>query len=162
MHLITEEFHLLGDQFVTRNAPFRPPWAVAEQSFVQTCDHCGKCVDACPQRVLVYGRGDYPEIDFSKGGCTFCGECSLACEPGGLHPPDSHPWNLRAFIANTCLANRGTECNECRQSCPAEAINFRPQVGNESVPILEEMLCDGCGACVSACPALAINVYSLV
>jgi ferredoxin-type protein NapF len=161
MQLITEEFHLLSDQFATRNLPFRPPWAAAEQPFLRVCEHCGSCVDACPEHVLIYGRGNFPEIDFSKGGCTFCGKCSVACKLGGLRTPDRHPWNLRAFITDTCLANRGTECNKCSAACPAAAINFRPQVGNTAVPILEEMLCNGCGACVSVCPVLAIHIYSL-
>ena len=161
MQLITGEFHLLGDQFVTHKSPFRPPWAVAERPFVLTCDQCGKCVEACPEHVLTYGRGDYPEMDFTRGGCTFCGACSDACEPGGIRPPDRHPWNIRAFIARTCLANGDKQCNACSLACPAGAISFRPQVGHESVPILEEMLCNGCGACVSACPTQAIQVYNL-
>jgi ferredoxin-type protein NapF len=162
MQLITEEFQLLGSLFSTRNTHRRPPWAIADQSFIQTCNHCGECIHACPEHILIYGRGDYPEVDFSKGGCTFCGKCSQICEPGGLRPPDENPWQLKAFIANTCLTNSGTDCTACSESCPNKAISFRPQVGNTSVPILEEMLCNGCGTCVSACPASAIHVYSLV
>jgi ferredoxin-type protein NapF len=159
MQLITDEFHLLSDRFSTRNSPCRPPWAIAELPFIQTCDRCGECIDACPEHILIYGRGDYPEVDFSKGGCTFCGKCSLACKPGGLRYPDKQPWHLKAFIAETCLTNSGTECNDCCESCPAKAISFRQQVGNTSVPILEELLCTGCGTCVSACPVSAIHVY---
>jgi len=162
MQIITEEFHLTSDQFSTRNTPCRPPWAIAEQLFIQTCGHCGECIEACPEHILIYGRGDYPEVDFSKGGCTFCGKCAQVCEPGGLCPSHKHPWHLKAFIAETCLTNRGTECNCCGESCPANAISFRQQVGNTPVPILEEMFCNGCGTCVSACPASAIHVYSLV
>lgn len=159
MQLITDEFHLLSDRFSIRNTPRRPPWAIAERPFIQTCDHCGKCIEACPEHILICGRGNYPEVDFTRGGCTFCGKCSQACKPGGLRSPDNHPWHLKAFIAETCLTNGGKECNECGDSCPERAISFRQQVGNTSVPILEEMLCTGCGTCVSACPASAIHVY---
>lgn len=161
MQLITEEFHLLSDQFATRSTPFRPPWAVAERPFVLTCDHCGKCVDACPEHVLTYGRGDFPVMDFTQGGCTFCGACADACEQGGINQSERHPWNQRAFIAKTCLANTDEECDACGSACPAAAISFRPQVGHKSVPILEEMLCTGCGTCVSVCPSQAIKVFSL-
>lgn len=161
MPLETEPYHLLGDPFTSRHT--RPPWAIAEHAFVQICDRCGDCVDACPEQVLVYGRGDYPEIDFSRGGCTFCGKCVDACERGGLQAGAPHPWRSRAFIAATCRANRGTPCTRCGDTCPAGAIGFRPQVGHAAaVPILEEMLCTGCGACVSACPAAAISVYRMV
>lgn len=162
MQPITDEFHLLGEPFVTRSSPCRPPWAIAERPFIQVCDHCGDCVDACPEHILVRGRGDYPEVDFSRGGCTYCGKCSTICEPGGLRSPDTHPWHLKAFIANTCVTNRDTDCTDCSDSCPVSAISFRPQVGHTRVPILEEMLCNGCGSCVSACPEAAISVYSLI
>ena len=162
MSLITEEFQLLGDSFSTHNTPLRPPWSIAERPFVKTCDQCGDCVDACPEQVLVLGRGDYPEIDFSRGGCTLCGDCARVCRAGGLRTPDAHPWDLKAFIAETCVTNRDEACDACRQSCPHNAISLRQQVGNTAVPILDEMLCNGCGNCVSVCPAAAIHVYSVI
>lgn len=161
MAMITEEFRLLGEHFSTRNTPYRPPWAVAERPFVMTCDRCGDCIDACPEHVLVYGRGNLPEIDFDKGGCSFCGKCTQACEPGGLRAPDNHPWRLRAFINKACLANQGTQCTDCGEACPAHAIIFRRQVDGSTVPIIEEMFCTGCGSCVSACPTSAVKVFRL-
>ena len=162
MHLITEEFHLLSDRFSTHTTPIRPPWAIAEGPFIKSCNHCGDCIDACPEHILIHGRGGFPEVDFSSGGCTFCGECSRACKLGGLRPPDNHPWDLKAFIAETCQTNEGKECNSCGEACAVNAISFRSQVGCCAVPIMEEMLCKGCGGCVSSCPASAIHMYSLV
>ena len=160
--MITEEFHLLGDRFSTHTSPPRPPWAIPEPTFIKTCEHCSDCIDACPEHILVRGRGGYPQVDFSRGGCTFCGDCTRACKPGGLRPVDEHPWDLKAFIAETCVAKSGTECSVCGNACRINAISFRSQVGCCPVPILEEMLCKGCGSCVSACPASAIHMYSVV
>ena len=161
MHLITEEFHLLADRFSTTGTPLRPPWAIAELPFIKTCDHCGACIDACPEHVLIQGRGGYPEMDFSRTGCTFCGECSRACKQGGLQPPEERPWDLKAFIADTCHTNHGEACDNCAKACPINAISFRSQVGGCAVPILEETLCKGCGNCVSSCPVSAIHMFSL-
>jgi ferredoxin-type protein NapF len=162
MHSIPEEFQLMGGRSAPPDTPCRPPWAIAETAFIQTCEHCGKCINACPENILTCGRGGYPVVDFSKGGCTFCGACSRACTHGGIGPVDKHPWSLKAFIATTCLTNTGTECNTCSEACPALAIHLRLQLTTTAVPLLDEMLCNGCGSCVSACPASAIHLYSPV
>lgn len=45
----------------------------------------GDCVRARPTRIVVVVRG-YPEVDFKRGECTFCGACAAACKDGAL------PW----------------------------------------------------------------------
>jgi len=39
------------------------------------------------------------------------------------------------------------------------AIRFRPRIGDVAVPEIEQQDCNGCGACISACPedALALE-----
>ncbi|MEA2080526.1 MAG: ferredoxin-type protein NapF [Pseudomonadota bacterium] len=160
--MTSDEFQLLRGGSPSRPVHHRPPWAIAELPFFHLCDQCGDCIRACPEQILVRGRGGYPQIDFSRGGCSFCGECARACHQGGLLLADEHPWNLKVFIAESCLSNQGTECRACGERCQASAIQFRRQAGSTAMPMLEQALCNGCGACISKCPVYAINVLSCI
>jgi len=50
-------------------------------------------------------------------------------------------------------------CNPCETACPKGAI----QVGEDinSLPVLDEAKCTGCGLCIPACPGLAIFVVDV-
>jgi ferredoxin len=47
-------------------------------------------------------------------------------------------------------------CNPCEGSCHFGAISIGSTITN--LPVLDESRCTGCGACVAACPGLAITV----
>src|SRR5437660_6850761 len=60
----------------------RPPGALAEQKFLDTCSRCGHCVSVCPANAikideLGYNGGGYPYIDAEIQSCVVCD--SLAC-----------------------------------------------------------------------------------
>ncbi len=147
-----------GD-FSARRTPQRPPWALPEDSFVDACSRCGACVPVCPTHVIVVVRG-YPEVDFNRGECTFCGACALACKDGALPRADAQalPWNIKAQIADTCLARRGVECRICGDPCPVSAIRFSPRLGGPPLAEVDAAACTGCGACAAPCPADAISI----
>jgi len=142
-------------------ALLRPPWAKDESEFISKCDStCHACVDACPEKIIVIGRGKYPQIDFSKGECTFCEQCVDACQYGALvKQPDSDPWNYKAVInMEQCITQQGVVCRSCSENCEVVAIKFYPVIGGVSPPELNTDLCNGCGACLSVCPSKALFI----
>lgn len=50
-------------------------------------------------------------------------------------------------------------CNPCEAACPFEAIGVGEPI--TSLPVLDEEKCTGCGACVAACPGLAIFTVNM-
>jgi len=142
----------------------RPPWAVAEAAFEELCTRCDHCLVACPEGILVRGSGGYPEVDFRRGGCSFCGKCVDVCEPGALASGERDPaaaWRLAVSIAERCLSNRGVVCRACGDACGERAIRFRPRLGGGAELLLEGQRCNGCGACVSVCPEDAVSLKSV-
>ena len=145
-----------GD-FKARRNPQRPPWALAEQAFLDACTRCAACVPVCPTQIIVVVRG-YPEVDFKRGECTFCGECVAACKDRALVRDGREPWTIKAQVADNCLARRGVECRVCGDPCPVTAIRFSPRLGGPPVAEVDTALCTGCGACVAPCPVAAISL----
>lgn len=143
-------------------APLRPPWALAEAQFIERCSRCGDCQRACPQGIIISGDGGFAAIDFSRGGCTFCGLCVEACTPGALlRQPAQPPWQQQAQIDERCLAANGVMCRSCEDSCEPRALRFSPQPGGISRPQIDSSSCTGCGGCVAPCPASAIRITAL-
>jgi len=146
-----------------KKSPLRPPWALNEDAFITQCDRCGQCIDVCPTHIIQAGRGGFPEIDFSRDECLFCGDCAAACKPQALHKVEGHsPWNLKATLdTRACIAFMGVECRGCVDPCEPRAvrISFRPR--GVGTPDIDSQACTGCGACVRVCPAQAISMQPL-
>jgi len=151
---------LRGDLSARRTA-LRPPWAVPEARFVDLCTRCNACVDDCPRGLLHSGSGGFPVIDFSRGACSFCGECVSACAPGALTPKLPSPWKLVAHVQDQCLSLHGVLCRICGEHCELRAIRFRPALGGRTQPQVDVQTCSGCGACYSACPSHAIALVEV-
>lgn len=137
----------------------RPPWAVAEEAFLDRCSRCGDCVGACPERILAVGDGGFPIIGFAHGACTFCGDCAAACKPGALARHDGRALPLLAVTGAGCLSLQGTACRVCGEWCGEGAITFRLIIGGRAEPRVDGERCSGCGACVGRCPASAITMH---
>ena len=133
----------------------QPPWATSR--FTEDCTRCGECIVACPTGLLRKGDGGFPQPDFRQAECDFCEQCVTACQSGALQL-QGQAWAYRAGISAQCLAHRQVECRVCGEGCPQQAIRFRLQLGKMAQPQLDGDLCNGCGACVSLCPAQAITV----
>lgn len=141
----------------------RPPWALAENLFVDACTRCDDCATACPQEIIQFGRGGFPEISFTLGECTFCEDCVQACPTNalsmlGANGKERAPWDMRAVVSDTCISTSGIACRVCGEHCDADAIKFKLAVGGIAEPIVDTGRCTGCGACVAPCPVSAIDV----
>ena len=149
---------LRGDFNGSRPAALRPPWAIPEQLFIETCNGCGECVRICPENILKLGRGKLPEVDFSHGYCSFCGECAAVCREHVFDRDRESAWDLKADFSESCLPFQGVTCYTCEECCEEEAIRFRLGDSASPLPSLDAEACNGCGACFSPCPAGAIAI----
>jgi ferredoxin-type protein NapF len=139
----------------------RLPWVINEQHFINDCTQCGDCVASCEEKIIVKGDGGFPEIDFSKGECTFCQKCIDVCtQPLFVDErKDSQAaWQLDIKIKSNCLAMNQVVCQSCQDSCETEAISFEYLTSKTPQPQIELDKCNGCGACVSICPQTAIEL----
>ncbi|MBZ7922257.1 ferredoxin-type protein NapF [Ensifer adhaerens] len=136
----------------------RPP-GVSDLSLA-ACTGCGACAERCPTGIIRL-EGGLPFVDFSGGECTFCGACAQACPEPVFEAKDVRRFPHVASIADTCLARRYVACQSCGESCPEQAIRFRPRMGGPFLPELDEAKCTGCGACLGGCPVSAIVVKAL-
>lgn len=147
----------LSGRFRPGSQELRPPWAIVSGAFEERCNRCGGCIKTCA--LLVAGDGGFPSVDFSRGECTFCGECVQLCKRDALSRSDGiPPWTITASIGDSCLAAQGVECRICGEACPTAAIRFRPQLGGVARPQLDSDRCTGCGACYAPCPVRAIEM----
>ncbi len=135
----------------------RPPWS-SEISIRNACTGCGDCIAACPEAILIKGRGATPAVDFSKGECTFCGACAEACAEEVFAPRDTAPWQHTVAIEAGCMMNDGISCQICTDACPQTALRVDLSHRPVGAIMVDNDACNGCGACISACPVAAIRV----
>lgn len=131
--------------------PLRPPWSTA-RSVLDYCQACGKCADACPERIISPGRNGHPVVSFAAGECTFCAACADACPAPVFADRAEPPWTLTLTLADGCLAAEGITCRSCGDACPERAIHFTPRIGGTAVLHIDHGACTGCGACIPVCP----------
>lgn len=136
----------------------RPPWTVAETAFVTGCIRCGDCVQVCESKVLIVGAGGFPEVDFTRAECTFCGRCAAVCRQPVFRSLDEAAWEHKIEIQSACLPFRGVECRSCEDSCESRAIRFKREIGGIAKPQVNSQTCNGCGACLNVCPVSAVKI----
>ncbi len=105
--------------------PFRPPWAIPENYFVDFCTRCDKCIEACFDELIIKGQGGYPQMNFNRGGCDFCEQCLNVCEAGALKKiPFSGTFLAKNKSANKKSANNNNSSNrESNRDSNKEALS---------------------------------------
>jgi len=154
----------------------RPPGALEEKAFLETCIRCGLCMKACLtnaiQPTLFEARLEglwtprlVMKIGYCENNCTLCGQ---VCPTGAI---ENLPLPLKrkvrigtAFIRpDRCLPyalNR--QCIVCEEHCPTgeKAIYFVEEEREDrngvrrrfKLPRVDPDHCIGCGICEWVCP----------
>ena len=140
----------------------RPPGAIDEADFLETCQRCGHCVDVCPAGAILSlhaGAGKAagtPIIDPDRAACVVCDGlvCTTGCPSGALRPL-TLPSEIRMGVASVyepvCVRTNGESCTLCVDRCPLgeSAIRFEGPTPPRVLP----GGCVGCGICQLYCPS---------
>jgi ferredoxin-type protein NapF len=151
---------LIRGRFAGTTQALRPPYAIAEKQFVQLCDGCDDCRDACESDVIGFDAHGYPILLFGEAECTFCEACATACPTGALSLEEARPWNVLAHIKPSCLSLNGVTCRSCEEGCGDDAIQFKLMTGGRALPVPDPGRCTGCGKCAVVCPNQSIDMRS--
>jgi MauM/NapG family ferredoxin protein len=162
---------------IVRRRP-RPPGAIPEKEFLDTCYRCGSCADTCPVNAIVLIRDEpddgagSPYIEADRQACVMCDElsCMKVCPSGALKPVDR--FEIRMGLAKVdyglCLRSKGQPCTECVTRCPLGAtaikLDDRGHVRVIAPTGAAGRGCTGCGVCQQHCPTIgkrAIRVEPL-
>lgn len=138
----------------------RPPGALPETTFLETCLRCGNCVEGCPANAIQPLQSDRshltetPYIDPNYQPCVICDslECMQVCPSGALQPLSIHEIRIGLAEVNydSCLRSSGINCRDCIESCPIGENAIR--LDSEKRVEVRSAGCVGCGVCQYYCP----------
>ena len=166
----------LPAEFTTIRTSLRPPGALSEKAFLDTCFRSGACADACPANAIVLSVSDdartngTPYVEPNTQACVVCDElaCMKVCPSGALRLVGR--LEIRMGLARvdyeTCVRTKGEDCTECVDQCPLGSVALRlDERGRVEVidPAGTGEGCTGCGVCQQVCPtkpkAIRIEPY---
>jgi len=144
--------------------PIRPPGALPEQKFRETCSRCGECVKVCPVQCIkidstgVKGAGA-PFIEIDSAACALCDGllCMNKCPSGALMPTPIGEIDMGTAIWQeaSCLRTTGDGCTTCVDVCPIGEMAI--VVDEKRIKVIENG-CTGCGMCQNRCPTLPKSI----
>lgn len=144
----------------------RPPGARRETEFVTACVRCGECMKVCPTNTLqpAVGEGGLealgtPTLVARVGPCmqpcTLCGEVcpTQAIEPFTVQEKSYLYLGTASVDRSTCIAwAEDKACLVCDEACPYDAISQDVSEDGVLRPVVDELVCVGCGMCEWVCP----------
>lgn len=143
----------------SKAAWLRPPGALLEADFLNTCSRCGKCAEVCPANAIkldpsrTRGNGA-PYIDATEMACVVCDglHCMQNCPSGALvfTPVAQIDMGTAVWNEHLCARPHGEDCRICVEQCPLGEVAIKLDEHGR-VQVLEEG-CIGCGVCEQQCP----------
>jgi MauM/NapG family ferredoxin protein len=141
----------------------RPPGALPESEFLDTCYRCGNCVEVCPVDAIKpmtredVTRAGTPYIDPDVQPCVVCDEiaCTKACPSGALRTITDRAriaMGLARVDVYLCVRRHGERCTTCLDKCPLGEAAIHLSDGDEITVRADG--CVGCGVCQHYCPAM--------
>ena len=139
----------------------RPPGALGEDQFLQTCMVSGQCVSSCPVSAIKVTmdpdpmKEGRPFIDPQDQACVVCEDlsCMKVCPSGALLPVARE--DIRMGMAEVddaiCVRTQGEDCQICVDKCPLGESAITISYFGGPVEILDPG-CTGCGVCEMYCP----------
>jgi len=136
----------------------RPPGALAEVKFLDVCERCHACIDACPADAIRPIGGDgplanTPGVVVHEQPCVVCTDldCMSACPTGALVVTDRFEIDMGTAVVDqsTCVRPKGDLCQLCVELCPLGSRAIRVNDA-DAIEVLDG--CIGCGVCEQACP----------
>jgi MauM/NapG family ferredoxin protein len=145
----------------------RPPGAIIEEDYANTCSRCGDCVAACPAQCIVLDpdvAGGLPHILPRQSACVVCDDlaCMKACPSGALQnlPIATliHMGTAQVDFDRCVRSHDPDGCNICIEHCPiGDTALGLDDVGRVEV----RGGCIGCGICEQDCPTDPASIVIL-
>ncbi|MGD1277129.1 MAG: 4Fe-4S dicluster domain-containing protein [Tepidisphaeraceae bacterium] len=146
------------------NVWLRPPGALPEEKFRQTCTRGGDCVRVCPAQAIQIDpggkKGDgLPYIDADADACVVCQglQCMNVCPSGALVPTSLNDIDMGTAVwwQDSCLRRTGESCTICVDHCPLGSAAIELKNGRVAV---NPHGCIGCGVCQHDCPTIPRSI----
>jgi polyferredoxin len=143
----------------------RPPGAIPEEVFLNTCIRCSECMKVCItntlQPILFEGGLEglwTPRANLRFAACEqTCNLCGKACPTQAIRDLEIEEKKhakigTAVILKEKCLVwEQDRACLICDEQCPYNAIVFKVVDGFRR-PFVLENKCNGCGFCEHKCP----------
>jgi len=140
----------------------RPPGALEEEVFLDTCMTSGECVNACPVSAIRWAqdpddprRDGKPFVDPGVQACVACDDltCMHVCPSGALSPMAREDIRMGLAVVQTvqCVRVRGEDCQICVDKCPLGSSALEIPYYQSPIEVNVDG-CIGCGVCEMYCP----------